>query len=115
MGEIGENGDFDGDAEDTVLSEGVRGDLENEKINIFGLDGGDTLIEGESVDGGHVAELGLESVDTPSDSSHEADFVTGMAQHLPNHEGSGGFAIGASDGDDAHVASREAVFEAREY
>ena len=45
MGEVGENGDFDRDAEGAELGEGVRGGFEDEKFSTGVGDSADALVE----------------------------------------------------------------------
>ncbi len=47
---------------------------------------------------------------TPGDGGEETSFVTGVVEHFPNHEGSGGLTIGAGDGNDAEMFGGEVVF-----
>ena len=59
MSEVGHDGDFEGDAESAKLSEGVRGDLKDEEFGAGLGDFGDTLVEGVSINGGHMTKFGL--------------------------------------------------------
>ena len=61
------------------------------------------LVEGAGV-GGVVSKAGFGAIDpAPSDGSEEASFVTGVAEHFPDHERCGGFTVGAGDSNDAEV------------
>lgn len=47
---------------------------------------------------------------TPGDGGEETGLAASMIKHFPNHEGSGGLAIGAGDSNDAEMFGREVVF-----
>ncbi len=57
MGEVGENGDFDGDAEGAELRHGMRSDLEDEEFGTGISDGAHTGVENADALGGHVFVL----------------------------------------------------------
>lgn len=124
MSEVGENGDFDGDAEGAELGEGMGGGFKNEEFGAGIGDGANTLIKNFDAFGSHVLVLlvkfgevsGVRSTvsitadTTPSNGGEQAGFVAGLVKHFPNHERSGGFAVGAGDGDDTEALGGEMVF-----
>ncbi len=68
------------------------------------------LVEGSGFETA-ICDLVFVTIDaTPSDGGEETSFVTGVVEHFPNHEGSGGLTIGAGDGNDAEMFGREVVF-----
>ena len=78
VGEIGKNGDLEGNTESTKLGEGVRGDFEDEKFGATIGDFTDATVESKSIYGGHVTELGLEFIYAVGDGGHEAGFVASL-------------------------------------
>lgn len=101
----------------------MRSGFKDEKFGAGVGDGADALIEDFDALGGHVfvllVELGevggvggavsIAADAAPSDGGKKTGFVTGVIEHFPNHEGCGGFAVGASDGDNAEVLGGEVV------
>lgn len=124
MGDVGENGDFDGDAKSAELGEGVRSGFEDEKFGTRVCDGTDAFVKDFNTFSSHMFKLlvkraGVETdvddlvfvaIDTaPRDGGEEAGFVAGMVEHFPNHERSGSLAISTGDSDDAEMLGGEVI------
>ncbi len=125
MGKVGEDGNFDRDAEGAELDESVGGGFEDEEFGTGVGDGTDALVEDFDAFGGHVFKLFMEKSgveagvgdfvfvainSTPSGGGEEAGAVAGVTKHFPDHKTGSGFAVGAGDGDDAEVLRGVVVF-----
>ena len=78
VSEVGEDGDFDRDTEGAEFGESVGGDFEDEEFGALVGDLPNALVQGKSINSGHMAEFGLEFIYTVGYGGHEAGFVAGV-------------------------------------